>query len=111
MIVWFSAGALCEDNFHSRVERGFKPTPELKSLRLKCFVSFTPAKLCLAVSNHKEADADDSSGRLLGKTERGGFCMFLSRQQQKVLLVFYLLNEVLFSFNSPSGEACGPEVV
>lgn len=34
----------------------------------KCFVSFTPAKLHLVVSRHKEAAADDSSGLLLGES-------------------------------------------
>lgn len=35
---------------------------------------------------------------------RGGVSTILRWQQQKVLFAFYLLNEVFFSFNSPSGE-------
>lgn len=62
----------------SGVERGVEPAPSVTIISLKCFVSCTPAELHLAVSTHKEADADDSSGLLSGKNDRCGFSTFLS---------------------------------
>lgn len=74
--------------------RGSPNRLSLAIINLKCFVSFAPPELPVAVSSHrrhKDANADDSSGLVLGEgNDHEAF--YSADNSTKTLLAFELSN-------------------